>query len=118
MFVYKRNLLMYELKHYVTPAGEDIFSEWRLKLRDIKIKIAVDRRLYRLELGNFGDHKFCQDGVWELRIDLGPGYRVYYAIDGAHVILLLCAGDKTTQTTDITRACSYWQDWRRRKNET
>jgi len=64
--------------------------------------------------GNFGDHKFCRDGVWELRIDVGHGYRVYYAIAGIQVVLLLCGGDKRTQDTDIDRACEYWQDWQRR----
>lgn len=76
--------------------------------------MSIDRRIYRLEQGNFGDHKFCRDGVWELRVDVGAGYRVYYAIEGNDIILLLCAGDKRTQDTDITRACSYWQDWQRR----
>lgn len=76
--------------------------------------MSIDRRIYRLEQGNFGEHKFCRDGVWELRVDVGAGYRVYYAIEGNDIILLLCAGDKRTQDTDITRACSYWQDWQRR----
>jgi putative addiction module killer protein len=65
-------------------------------------------------LGNFGDHKFCRDGVWELRIDVGPGYRVYYAVAGSQVVLLLCGGDKRTQGADINRACEYWQDWQGR----
>jgi putative addiction module killer protein len=52
--------------------------------------------------------------VWELRIDVGPGYRVYYAIAGAQVVLLLCGGDKRTQDADIDRACEYWLDWQRR----
>jgi len=57
--------------------------EWRLQLGDTKAKIAVDRRVNRMELGNFGDHKFCRDGVWGLRIDERPGYRIYYAIAGS-----------------------------------
>lgn len=57
----------------------------------------------RIELGNFGDHKFCRDGVWELRIGIGAGYRVYYAMHGQRVVLLLCAGDKRTQNADIDR---------------
>lgn len=77
-------------------------------------RIAIDRRINRLELENFGDHKFCRDGVWELRIDVGPGYRVYYAMAGSQVILLLLGGDKRTQTSDIDRACAYWKDWQRR----
>jgi putative addiction module killer protein len=64
-----------------------------------------------MELGYFGDHKFCRGGVWELRIDVGPGYRVYYAMAGAQVVLLLSGGDKQTQDADIDRACEYWLDW-------
>ena len=65
-------------------------------------------------MGNFGNHKSCRDGVWELRIDVGPGYRVYYAVAGSQVVLLLCGGDKRTQSADISRACEYWQDWQMR----
>ena len=103
-----------EIRHFLTPEGKDIYSDWHRKLRDTKAKIALDRRINRIELGNFGDHKFCRDGVWELRIDVGQGYRVYYAIAGTQVVLLLCGGDKRTQDTDIDRACEYWQDWQRR----
>ena len=103
-----------EIRHFLTPEGKDIYSDWHRKLRDTKAKIVLDRRINRIELGNFGDHKFCRDGVWELRIDVGHGYRVYYAIAGIQVVLLLCGGDKRTQDTDIDRACEYWQDWQRR----
>jgi putative addiction module killer protein len=91
--------------------------EWRRQLRDTKAKIAVDRRVSRMELGNFGDHKFCRDGVWELRIDVGQGYRVYYAIAGTRLVLLLCGGDKRTQDADVDRACAYWLDWQRRAEQ-
>lgn len=80
-------------------------------------RIAVDRRVNRVELGNFGDHEFCRDGVWELRIDVGPGYRVYYALAGKTVVLLLCGGDKRKQNADIDRAYEYWQDWQRRTSD-
>ena len=72
------------------------------------------RRVTRLESGNFGDHKFCRDGVWELRIDVGPGWRVYYALAGRRVVLLLCGGDKRAQEADIAKAVNCWQDWQRR----
>ena len=105
---------MYEIRHYLMRNQKDPFMEWRLQLRDTMARIAVDRRINRMELGNFGDHRFCRDGVWELRIDAGPGYRVYYAIAGAEVVLLLCGGDKRTQDADIDRACEYWIDWQAR----
>ena len=105
---------MYEIRHYVTGEGKDVYFEWYRKLRDTKARIAIDRRINRMELENFGDHKPCRDGVWELRIDVGPGYRVYYAIAGDKIVLLLCGGDKRTQSGDIDRACGHWQDWQRR----
>ena len=102
-----------EIRHFLTPEGKDIYSDWHRKLRDTKAKIALDRRINRIELGNFGDHKFCRDGVWELRIDVGQGYRGYYAIAETQVVLLFCGGGKRAQDTDIDRACEYWQDWQR-----
>ena len=108
---------MYEIRHYLTPEQRDVYLEWQRKLRDTRARIAIDRRINRIELGNFGDHRFCRDGVWELRIDVGVGYRVYYAMAGNSVILLLCAGDKRTQQSDIDRACEHWQDWQRRAKE-
>jgi len=108
---------VYEIRHYLAPNGKDVFSEWRRTIRDDRARIAIDRRINRMEFKNFGDHRFCRDGVWELRIDIGPGYRVYYAIAGAKMVLLLLGGDKGTQDADIDRACAYWQDWQRRVEE-
>jgi len=105
---------LYEVRQYLTRDGRDLFNEWRVRIRDVKAKIAIDRRVNRIELGNFGDHKFCRDGVWELRIDIGPGYRVYYALAGTRVVLLLVGGDKRAQDQDIDRACAYWRDWQTR----
>ncbi len=105
---------MYEVRHYLTASGRDVYLDWRLALRDNKAAAAIDRRIYRIELGNLGDHRYLQDGVSELRIDVGPGYRVYFAVEGTQVILLLCGGDKSTQTKDIERACALWSDWRER----
>lgn len=105
---------MYEIRHYLTSAGKDLVALWLVEMRDTKARIAIDRRINRMELENFGDHKFCRDGVWELRIDIGPGYRVYYAIAGTELVLLLLGGDKRTQTADIDRACDHWADWKRR----
>lgn len=64
---------MYEIRHYLTLDGKDVYLDWLRKLRDVTARIAIDRRANRIELGNFGDHKFCRDGVWELRIDVGAG---------------------------------------------
>jgi putative addiction module killer protein len=105
---------MYEIQHFLTSDERDLYVAWLEKLKDTTAKISVVRRVTRIEQGNFGDHKFCRDGVWELRIDVGAGYRVYYAMAGKQVVLLLCGGAKQTQDADIIRACEYWQDWQRR----
>ena len=84
-------------------------------VRDMRARVAILRRLERMKVGNFGDHKFCRDGVWELRIDTGPGYRVYYAQAGQTLVLLLCGGDKRSQQADIERAVTCWKDYQRRK---
>ncbi len=108
---------MYRIEHYLSPNGhKDLYIDWLKRLRDIQAKVAVVRGVTRVELGNFGDHKFCRDGVWELRIDVGPGYRVYYAVSGNRVVLLR-GGDKRTQDSDIARAVEYWQDWQRRTDD-
>ena len=108
----------YEIEHYLSPGEhKDLYIDWLKRLRDTQVKVAVARRVIRIEQGNFGDHKFCRKGVWELRIDAGPGYRVYYALSGRRVVLLLCGGDKKTQDADIARAVDYWQDWQRRTDD-
>ena len=108
---------MYEIRHYLTTEEKDVYLDWLRKLRDVTAKIALNRRVNRMELGNFGDHKFCRDGVWELRIDVGAGYRACYAVTGKQIVLLLCGGIKRTQNADIDQACEYWQDWQRRSDE-
>jgi putative addiction module killer protein len=108
----------YRIEHYLTSGThQDLYLAWLQRLRDSQAKVAVIRRVARIELGNFGDHKFCRDGVWELRVDVGPGYRVYYALSDGRVVLLLCGGDKRTQAADIGRAVDYWQDWQRRSDD-
>lgn len=107
---------MFEIRHYLAPDGKDLIDEWLRKLRDMTAKVAIIRRLNRLEQGQFGDCKPVRDGVFELRIDVGPGYRVYYAQSGKTVMLLLCGGAKRTQNTDIDRACACWRDWQNRKD--
>jgi putative addiction module killer protein len=107
-------MLLFEIRRYVTADGRDVFTGWCDSLVDHKARIAIERRIYRLEAGNFGDHRPCRQGVWELRIDVGPGYRVYYAPRERTVVLLLTGGDKRSQDADVARACEYWRDWQRR----
>ena len=70
------NLVMFAVRHYLTEDERDPYQGWLKKLRDTIAKMQVVKRVNRIEGGNFGDHKFCREGVWELRIDQGAGYRV------------------------------------------
>jgi putative addiction module killer protein len=102
---------VYEIRKYQEPSGIIPFDEWMEGLRDAQAHARILTRLDRLERGLLSNWKSVGEGVYELRIDYGPGYRVYYAKEGNTVILLLCGGDKSTQQEDITRARRYWIDY-------
>lgn len=104
----------YEIDYYKTEDGTAPFREWLEALRDINGRAKIRIRLDRARLGNLGDHKHLGGGVWELRIDCGPGYRVYFSKEENRLILLLIGGDKDTQKRDIAQATDYLQDHRRR----
>ena len=104
-----------ELEEYLSPTGEAPFSEWLDGLRDSMARVRIAKRLTRLQVGLMGDSKGVGGGVVELREDYGPGYRIYCGRHGTSLIILLAGGDKRTQSKDIERAQSYWQDWKRRK---
>lgn len=104
----------FEIWYYTTASGRDVVEEWLDSLRDANAEARISARLARLAAGNFGDCKPVGNGVWELRIDYGPGYRLYYALTGRKVVLLLSGGDKRTQAADIKRAIEYWKDFSRR----
>jgi len=87
----------------------ELFSDWVEKLRDLKAKMRVLARVNRARAGNFGEYKILGDGVCEMKIDYGPGYRLYYAQEGLHVYLLILGGDKSTQSKDISRAKEMWK---------
>ena len=105
---------MYQIQDYRADDGRIPFKEWLSALADRQAKARVLTRIQRMSAGNLGDCKPVQDGVWELRIDNGPGYRVYYAQTGDKLLLLLIGGDKRKQQADIAKAVDYWQDWKRR----
>jgi putative addiction module killer protein len=90
----------------------DTFDEWLKALRDLKGRARVDMRIRRLADGNPGDVRPVGKGVSELRIDTGPGYRVYFAAKGKEIIVLLAGGDKSTQAGDIETALGLWEDWK------
>jgi putative addiction module killer protein len=108
---------MITIWHYLTPSGKDLFEEWFDALADENAQARIAVRINRLAAGNFGDCKPLQEGVWELRIDWGPGYRVYYGMTGKTAVLLLCGGDKRKQNADIARAITCWKDYKERSKE-
>lgn len=108
---------MFILRRYLSEDGKDIFGQWLGSLKDLRAKARVLTRLDRLCSGLFGDCKTLRDGVSELRIDYGPGYRVYYAKVDKVVLLLLAGGDKRTQSQDIEKAVAYLADYKRRPQD-
>ncbi len=105
----------YDVRHYRTADGTDMFGAWFDGLRDRTAQGRIAARIDRLAVGLFGDAKLLRDGVRELRVDHGPGYRVHFALAGRTVVLLLCGGDKRTQRADVSRAVRYWADFRGRR---
>jgi putative addiction module killer protein len=89
---------MYEI------VATELFTKWLDKLKNTKAKISIARRIERMSTGLFGDNKFIGDGISELRIDTGAGYRVYYTIENSRIVILLIGGDKSTQSRDILKA--------------
>lgn len=106
---------MFDLQDYLTPDGKDPYAIWLASLKDRQARARVLVRIGRMASGNFGDVKSVGDGVWEARVDWGPGYRVYYAQAGKRLVLLLIGGDKRKQQTDIQQAHEYWKDWQHRR---
>lgn len=107
---------MVEVLHYLSPGGEDTFDAWFSSLKDDATAARVAARIARLAAGNYGDCKPVGQGVWEMRIDVGPGYRVYYARTATTCVLLLGGGDKSTQPADIRQSIARWRDYKERTN--
>lgn len=105
---------MIEVRHYVSRGGRDVFDPWLTRLGDARAQAKIAVRIDRLAAGNFGDCKSVRQGLFELRIDWGPGYRVYYAMLGTVCVLLLCGGDKRKQSSDIDRALEFLKDYKER----
>jgi putative addiction module killer protein len=101
-----KTVVIYSIKN-----GDEPFTNWLNRLRDSAARRRVLARLRRLENGNYGDCKYLQSGIFELRFFFGSGYRVYFAEDKQKIILLLTASSKATQKKDIATAISYWQEY-------
>ncbi len=105
---------MPQILEYVDAAGVSPFAEWRGKL-DATVRARVTLAVYRLEAGNFSAVKGAGAGIFELRLDFGPGYRVYFGKDEEQLVVLLSGGTKKRQQTDIETAQALWLEYKRRK---
>ncbi len=101
------------VEFYETLDGKQPVQEW-LEYLDTRTDMRIAARIERLQLGNPGDYKSLGNGVYEMRIDFGPGYRVYFALSGISIVLLLCGGTKKTQQADIETAYEYWSEYKKR----
>jgi putative addiction module killer protein len=107
------------IKIYQDEYGNEPFNDWLKSIKDFNTKIRILSRLERIKIGNFGDHRSIGEGLYELRLHFGSGYRVYYGQIGDEIVLLLAGGDKSTQKQDIQKAKHYWHDHKwSQKNET
>lgn len=109
MFKGEKKLLL-----YTTQSGKSPYEIWFYSLEDRKTQAIIWNRLDRLKYGVSRNCRFVGDGVSELKIFFGPGYRVYYGEEGDRIIILLCGGDKSTQTRDIQKASMYWKEYKRK----
>lgn len=105
---------MIEVRRYQREDGGVPVRDWLGSLRDVRARAQMEIRLRRMAAGNFGDCKPVGEGVLELRVDVGAGYRLYCARHGQAIVILLNGGDKRTQDADIKQAKGYWIDWKRR----
>lgn len=103
-----------ELRYYKDAQGQAPLTQWLDGLKDIRARAQIKVRLTRAQAGNLGDCKPLRDGVMELKIDYGPGYRVYLSRQGPVIVLLLCGSDKTDQDRAIRQAIDYLNDWKQR----
>lgn len=106
---------MIEILRYQREDGREPFTEWLDAIRDKIAQARIRIRLRQVQAGNFGDCEPVGEGVIELRVHVGAGYRVYCGRHGKTVVLLLCGGDKGSQTADIKRAKELWSEWKRRQ---
>lgn len=103
-----------ELRYYCTLEGKRPFIEWIKSLKDVVGRAHVNNRLDRAIIGNYGDCEPVGDGIYELKIHYGPGYRVYFCEQEKTILLLLVGGSKKTQVKDIKKAKQYWWEFRER----
>ncbi len=110
-------IVLRDVRNYVTSDGREPYEEWVNSFRNRKTRAIIRERVNRLHLGNFGDYKRLTADLYELRINYGPGYRVYLGVADRVIVILLCGGSKKTQRRDIQKAKEYWEELRNRTDE-
>ena len=102
--------------HYITQDSIDYFDRW-MRRQTPQLRARVQTRIDRIRLGNFGDHRSVGAGVYELRLNFGAGYRIYYGRDGRDIVVLLAAGAKNRQARDISLAKACWDAYTQEKRD-
>lgn len=105
--------MQYTIKVYETATGKCPFKKWINSLSDLEARVSIELRIDRLRVGNFGKNKSLRSGLYELKIGVGPGYRIYFSKVGQEIVLLLCAGNKQSQLKDIVKAREYLDDYKK-----
>lgn len=114
MSVICNNIIMKNIIIYQTKSGKEPLSEWVEKIKDTSVRARIRTRLLRLLNGNIGDYKYLSDGISELRLDFGSGYRIYFSELDNIWLLLLMGGDKSSQNRDIQKAIELLKDYKER----
>lgn len=106
----------YRIREYITENGRSPFNDWLSGLRDLRARARIRIRLDRVKLGNLGDYASVGEGVFEIRLFYGPGYRIYFGFEAKRALILLFGGTKHTQRRDILLAHDYLADYRKRND--
>lgn len=104
-----------DVKEYLSPQGESPYTDRLRAIRDSRAAARIAAAALKMHMGLFGHWRSLHGGLYETKIDYGPGYRIYYGKDGDALVLLLLCGDKRTQDKDIELAYDYWKDYKTRK---
>ena len=103
-----------KVETYVTRGGKDVFQGWLNGLVDRRARLLIEKTVAKVRLGNLGQHKSVGEGVQEIVLDYGPGYRIYFGEHGATLVIMLCGSAKKKQEEAIKQAKRYWKDWKER----
>lgn len=109
-------LIMIRITQYIDANGSSPFEKWFMGLNSIAAA-KITKSIYKLEQGNFSNVEGVGSGVFEYKLDFGPGYRIYFGKEGEQIIILVYGGTKKKQSQDIYKAIEYWQDYKKRKKE-